>query len=141
MHAKKVEGYWVFTGKLFSKNFTGDRIHSNSLTTTMRPDLHTGHKHGLIPVNRKKRFSLVSGSCCCLTIASMTGFSASVNCWAILRLTVLLHIPNLHIITKRRGKMCMPKSRRNSTPSRVTSFLIARVTLFLIFYRTSVINK
>ncbi len=60
-------------------NQPGDLTRGNSLTLTIRPDLHTGHMHGLNPVSLVNRSSLVSDGSFCFIIASMSEFTFDVN--------------------------------------------------------------
>ena len=81
---------YAFGNGSFKINPAGERIRGNSLIVTMCPVLHTGQRHGFIPVSLAKRSVLVSGSCCFLIIASMSGFFSSTNCRARFRLVVWL---------------------------------------------------
>ena len=74
----------------FLVNHLGERILGSSLTTTIRPVLHTGQRQGLIPVSLSNCCRFVSGGCCCFIIASISGFSSGVRNCSIINYSILL---------------------------------------------------
>jgi len=58
-------GYACVTG-FFNCPRAGERIRGSSLMVTILPVLHTGQRHGFMPVSRAKRSTFVSGGCCFL---------------------------------------------------------------------------
>ena len=80
--------YWVCFW--YQADNPGERIRGSIFTTTICPDLHTGHLHGLTPVSLSKRCRFVSGGCFCLISVWISGFSSRTNCRSRLRFVVWL---------------------------------------------------
>jgi len=57
----------------------GERIRGSSLMVTILPVLHTGQRHGFMPVSLAKRSTLVSDGFCRLITVSISGFFVSIR--------------------------------------------------------------
>jgi len=86
--AQKEVRYYAVCSVCIIPGIAGERMRGNSLMVTIRPVLHAGQMQGLIPVRRSNRCRLDSGGSPFFIIASISGFSSTVNCKARFRLVV-----------------------------------------------------